>query len=98
MNNLSFAKELYVSKDSLTNGIQLFASDSSYKIISFLLTHDSKERDIPEKIIFGNQVNQMDFPVLASLKRGEMLVFSYLKIERTGKLFTVPDFVIIITN
>lgn len=89
-------KTLEVSIKQLSKGFRLVLWDPSYKIEFFQLALDCKDCDIGLWWISGDSLTLKNAPVLGHLHPGDVLFFSYFRIEKGGKCYKTPDFAVFV--
>jgi len=94
----AFDKTIHISKDSLRKGFELKLQDGSYTVAGFILGYECEACDIWTELIYGCSVTTKNFSHLRSLKKGETIGIDLMKVQKQGKAFKVPYFMIVITE
>jgi len=93
-----FNKTLSISKEELKKGFTLVSSDGNWKVDGFVYFYDFADGDIYMKQVLGNTVNPDEHDIFKKLKKGEVLDFTCINIERNGKRYLAQGFSVIIID
>jgi hypothetical protein len=96
--NYPFNKVINISKESLKNGFKLISSDSNWMVDGFWYTYDCEGCDIYRRYVLGNTVNVDDHFIFKKLRKGELLDFTCINIERNRKRYITQSFSVFVTD
>jgi hypothetical protein len=94
----SYGKYLYISKDSLKNAFTVTISDPSYKVIGFTIIYFGVDGDFWAKNNFGAKLTPENSVILKGLKNEDDFEFHCINLERGGKRYNLPGFIVVITE
>lgn len=93
--NIPFTSDsISISTGSIRNGFKLSILDQSFAIIGYWAYYETDDNDVYFRIIYGDSVDQNNFPILKNAKKGALIILECINLKKDKARYCAKPLVI----